>query len=203
MRRFSLCQPSPSMAVALLALFCSLGGTGYAASSLVAPKATTEAAHKAKTAKPLSSSQVNKLIAAYFSSHLSQLQGRPGAVGSSGSGGSKGEAGGPGTKGETGSTGTKGGAGPTGATGMSGYQQVAGSYEPGTGSGFNEASAEASCPAGKKVIGGGFDTAGSDATLYVGLDEATSETNWVVSTFSATTAAYSIRAFAICVRVAE
>jgi hypothetical protein len=203
MSRFSLRRPSPSMAVALLALFCSLGGTGYAASSLVAPKAATEAAHKAKTAKPLSSSQVNKLIAAYFSSHQSQLQGRPGGAGPSGSSGSKGATGASGTNGETGSTGAKGEAGPTGATGMGGYQQVAGSYEPGTGSGFNEASAEASCPAGKKATGGGFDTAGSDATLYVGLDEAVSETTWVVTTFSATTADYSIRAFVICVRVAE
>jgi len=87
MHRVKLGRPSPAFALAAIALFVSLGGTGYAASRIVEGQAT------ASKAKPLTKAQVNKQIAAYFKAHEGELQGAKGAVGTSGTNGDKGERG--------------------------------------------------------------------------------------------------------------
>jgi hypothetical protein len=99
MRRLWSHRPSPALIVSGIALFASLGGTGYAAARLSSP--ATDAASKNKhkaPAKPLSKSQVNKLIAAYLSAHhglrgVGGAQGLPGAQGVQGAQGAQGSAG--------------------------------------------------------------------------------------------------------------
>ena len=68
-------RPSPALVVAGLALFASLGGTGYAASQQRSAASTAASKHKAA---PLTSKQVEKLIAAYVVHH------HIGAVGAAG-----------------------------------------------------------------------------------------------------------------------
>lgn len=77
MRAIKLRRPSPALILAGIALFIVLGGTGYAAT------------HSAAT-KPVSKSQVNKLIAKYVKSHKKELAGAAGAPGASGGAGSVG-----------------------------------------------------------------------------------------------------------------
>ncbi len=86
---------TPSLVISLLALFISLGGTGYAASKIDLGSAA--ASHK--PAKPLTSKQVNKLIATYLAAHHigakgpEGKQGIPGTPGTPGSPGGKGDQG--------------------------------------------------------------------------------------------------------------
>ncbi len=83
-------RPSPALAVAGIALFASLGGTGYAASQLRSPAATASSTH---SAPPLTSKKVNKLIAAYIAHHhigARGPQGLQGATGGAGAPGSRG-----------------------------------------------------------------------------------------------------------------
>jgi hypothetical protein len=68
-------RPSPAFVVACIALFVAMGGTGYAAQH---------------TSKPLSKSQINKLIGSYFKKHKSQLIGPRGATGPAGANGTNG-----------------------------------------------------------------------------------------------------------------
>jgi hypothetical protein len=75
-----------------------------------------------------------------------------GVVGAQGSTGPKGDRGPKGDKGDKGSTGAAGAAGPAGPPGISGYQLVTGTNGT-TGPLFHGETA--TCPAGKKVLGGG------------------------------------------------
>jgi type II secretory pathway pseudopilin PulG len=68
-------RPTPAFVLACIALFAAMGGTGYAAQH---------------TSKPLSKSQINKLIASYFKSHKSKLVGPRGATGPAGANGANG-----------------------------------------------------------------------------------------------------------------
>jgi hypothetical protein len=95
-------KPSPALVVAGLALFVSLGGTGYAASRLQSSATTAASRHRAA---PLTSKQVEKLIAAYVRHH------HIGAVGATGSQGATGP------QGSAGATGAPGGTGPQGPRG--------------------------------------------------------------------------------------
>jgi hypothetical protein len=97
MHRIKSGRPSPAFVLAAIALFVSLGGTGYAASQMTARKS-----------KPLTKAQVNKQIATYFNAHRSELQGATGPAGKAGANGkagSDGKDGKDGAKGETGATG--------------------------------------------------------------------------------------------------
>lgn len=76
-------RPSPALVISFIALFASLGGTGYAA--------THKSKHKAP--KPVTSAQVNKLIGAYVKAH------HIGAVGPAGPQGQTGAQGGVGPQG--------------------------------------------------------------------------------------------------------
>lgn len=83
-------RPSPAFVLACIALFVSLGGTGYAAGRLGAEAAAP------KKARPVTASQVNKLIAAYVKAHHIGATGPQGLQGPQGSAGA---AGGPGPAG--------------------------------------------------------------------------------------------------------
>jgi hypothetical protein len=93
MRRSRLRRPSPALVISGIALFISLGGTGYAAAQLHsgATSATSNGGHKAP-AKPLTAKQVKKLIAAYLAAHhgLRGPAGPQGAAGATGLAGSQG-----------------------------------------------------------------------------------------------------------------
>jgi hypothetical protein len=69
MKRLTPRRPSPAFVLAVVAVFASLGGTGYATS---------------KTAKPLTKKQINKLIASYVKAHRSTLTGPAGSPGGQG-----------------------------------------------------------------------------------------------------------------------
>lgn len=77
MPAIKLRRPSPALILAGIALFIVLGGTGYAAT------------HSATT-KPVTKSQVNKLIAKYVKSHKKELMGAAGAPGANGGAGAVG-----------------------------------------------------------------------------------------------------------------
>jgi hypothetical protein len=108
-------RPSPALALALLALFISVGGSSYATTKLVAhsrASAREAASKKKKTAKPLTKAQVNKLIAIYATKHRAQFRGPVGAAGPRGNVGMDGAPGGLGAQGVKGDTGPMGPPGP-------------------------------------------------------------------------------------------
>jgi hypothetical protein len=97
-------RPTPAFALAAIALFVSLGGTGYAATTLTAgPSDHAQAA--ATKSKTLTKAQVNKLIGAYIANHHLSVRGPAGPAG---------PAGGAGPTGGTGGTGPTGGQRPAG-----------------------------------------------------------------------------------------
>jgi hypothetical protein len=125
-------RPSPAFILAAIALFASLGGTGYAATRLTSAPSHHAGAAKAKKAKALTKSQVNKLIASYVSAHKSEFTGARGPQGAAGTPGTPGTAGTPGTPGATGLTGHVGAQGPgaipivgTGSSSIPGAQPLA------------------------------------------------------------------------------
>jgi hypothetical protein len=110
-------RPSPAWIVAGLALFASMGGTGYAAT-----QAETHhvAKHRTKTTKGVSPAQVNKLIAGYVRAHAKQMRGTAGPAGVIGSAGPAGPTGVAGPKGDPGIPGQPGQPGQPGAPGAQG-----------------------------------------------------------------------------------
>lgn len=85
-------RPSPALVISCVALFASLGGTGYAATHVVAGDA--KAKSKSKAPKYVTSTEVNKLIASYAKTHkLVGPQGLAGLPGASGSPGAEGKVG--------------------------------------------------------------------------------------------------------------
>ncbi len=90
MTRLTPRHPSPAFALAAVALFVALGGTGYAATQGSGRVAT--AAKASKTSKPLTAARVDRLIKQYVNSHLSSLTGPAGATGQTGTPGSAGPA---------------------------------------------------------------------------------------------------------------
>jgi hypothetical protein len=83
-------EPSPALVISCVALFASLGGTGYAATQL---HSGASAAKSKKAAKALTKSDVNKLIATYVKAHH---------IGAVGPQGPRGLPGGPGIEGKVG-----------------------------------------------------------------------------------------------------
>jgi hypothetical protein len=109
-------RPSPALIVSALALFASMGGTGWAATH-----AATHHPRKKKPAKALTTAQVNRLIAGYVHAHAAELRGPTGAQGPAGATGPQGAAG---------KTGAKGDAGPAGKDGAPGQPGVKGDTGP-------------------------------------------------------------------------
>jgi hypothetical protein len=121
---------------------------------------------------------------------------------------SVGVAGPQGPKGDTGATGPAGPAGPAGATGVSGYEIVSAS----TNLNSNASNvATASCPSGKKAVGGGgFENAAplpNPVALYYDgpVPSGNSATGWAVGAQETSDypAQWQVFAFAICVNVAS
>ena len=114
-----------------------------------------------------------------------ELKGADGAVGAAGATGATGATG---PTGATGATGDKGATGATGA-GFSGYEVVS--------SVGDQDSATASCPANKKVIGGGGTTTSWGARVRTTMPTP-GNTGWTVVVMDAS-ANSSVTAYAICV----
>jgi hypothetical protein len=76
-------RPTPAFVLAAIALFVSLGGTGYAARTLTAGPShhAQSAATKSKT---LTAAQVDKLIGSYIAKHHLSLRGPAGPAGPAG-----------------------------------------------------------------------------------------------------------------------
>jgi hypothetical protein len=85
---------------------------------------------------------------------------------------------------------------------MSGYEVVTGNVAAGSQTGFNIADSTATCPGGKRVVGGGFTTAANNADVYTVYSQPDlNGTGWFVRTAKPTTTPYSTTAYAICVTV--
>ena len=121
MKRFTARRPSAALIVSAVALFASLGGTGWAATHV----AGHQARKTKKSPKALTTAQVNKLIAGYVHLHAAQLGGPAGATGAAGPAGPAGAAG---TKGDAG---VKGDPGPPGQKGLDGQPGLTGPQGPG------------------------------------------------------------------------
>jgi Collagen triple helix repeat (20 copies) len=141
--------------VAYVALFAALGGSAYAAVT-VTGKSIKDGTITAKDVKSgtLGTNKLSKQAVA-------SLNGRPGPAGAQGPKGDRGEQGAPGSagpKGDPGPRGLLGPQGPAGPSGLSGYQVVIsdGLGLPPTVSGTRTAT----CPNGKKVLGGGASMTG-------------------------------------------
>jgi len=101
-----------------------------------------------------------------------------------------------GANGSAGSTGAPGPAGATGPGGVSGHEIV-------TGAGHidNETrTISATCPSGKKVLGGGFAKAGT-VTITQSARQSGPATSWIVTGTNGFTDAGDFHAYAICVNV--
>jgi Collagen triple helix repeat (20 copies) len=108
MKRFTG-RPSPALIVSGVALFASMGGTGYAATQVEAHHAEPG---KTKTTKAMTPTRVDKLIAGYVHAHATQLRGPQGSAGVTGPAGPAGTTGLAGLKGDPGLPGQPGAQGP-------------------------------------------------------------------------------------------
>lgn len=177
-------RPSPALVVACLALAVSLSGVGYAATVL--PRASVGTAQLKKNAVTSVKVKDRSLLAVDFK--RGQLPaGAPGAKGDKGDNGVKGDKGDRGDKGDT------------GAPGLSEVQIVSVTSASGN---TTEKDITASCPAGKKVIGGGGRTSiTSPNTTWVAWSYPPSDTSWRAFGISAFAGSWTATAFAICAKV--
>ena len=150
-----------SNVVASLALFVALGGVSYAAVNLprnsVGPsqiKQNAVTGSKVRNSSLTGSDIRNRsLTAADFSGSVQGTQGPAGAPGPAGPQGALG------ANGATGATGATGLQGTTGDPGLSGLVRV---YTSGVNTNSNSPkTTAATCPAGKRVVSGGYDLSGA------------------------------------------
>jgi hypothetical protein len=183
--------------VAYLALLVAVSGGAYAAVSVTGAdiKNGTITAKDVKS-RTLGTNQLSqKAIAS-----LKGARGPQGAPGAPGSPGPKGERGEAGARGPAGVAGPAGPAGPQGAKGVSGYQVVV------TGGSLvaagNSVTQTATCPSGKKALGGGLSTnapsSGMTVTQSAPLDDGAGWTGSMRNLSSTTNAVYG---WAICASV--
>ena len=121
------------------------------------------------------------------------------SAGPSGPKGDAGPKGDPGAQGPKGDKGDRGDRGPAGPSGISGYRVVLSNgmtLNPG-----QTASAIASCPAGEKALGGGFDVS-PGAVVTWSTTDSKYETWWVKAQNNAATQGW-VQAVAICATVAQ
>lgn len=124
--------------------------------------------------------------------------GPPGPKGDTGDPGHKGPAGDHGSQGIQGVKGAKGDKGNAGPLGLSGYVRVAGPWASIPMGGVAEASA--TCPPGKKAVGGGFETSPNDDLLVI-YDGPVSGTGWTFRGWDLaqiTAGGSQLRVWAIC-----
>jgi hypothetical protein len=135
---------------------------------------------------------------------LAGLIGETGSIGLQGAEGPKGNAGDQGIQGEKGDKGDIGPQGPIGLTGSTGVAGVIG-WEKITGAASPTGSAPiavATCPLGKKVMGGGFKASGNYGVVGIVESYPSSDTEWTVAGVSHVIGVvYSLRAYAICATV--
>jgi len=124
--------------------------------------------------------------------------GAAGATGPAGAQGPQGDKGDKGDKGDPGAPGATGPAGPAGANGVSGYQLV-NSGITSLPSGGATASAVAICPAGKKVVGGGWDTDASKDVFVVSSTPNASGSAWLGTIQNNSTGTVQVVLTAACV----
>jgi len=158
----SIRRPSPALVIACLALGVSLSGAGYAAGVL--PKnsvGTAQLKNGAVTAAKIKNGAIGP-------TKLTPAARRPGPVGPAG------------PKGDTGPQGAAGPAGAQGAPGVSGWEVVvvggvllANQISGGV---------EATCPAGKKLLGGGVATFNKEIQILTSTPLGdTAGGRWIVS----------------------
>jgi hypothetical protein len=158
MRKHIKRPPSASLIVAILALFVSLGGTGYAAITITGKNIKDGSITNADLGTSSVRSSTVKdgsLLSSDFK--LDQLPaGARGPAGPAGPGGAAGQTGPQGSTGDSGAPGTPGNPGAPGAPGLSGYERIVG---PQTLNPIRTVRHDwVGCPDGKEVIGGGVDT---------------------------------------------
>lgn len=174
-------RPSAGVVLAVVALFVALGGSSYAAVSVL-PKASVGAPQIKQGAVNSKKVQDGSLLAKDFKA--GQLP-----------------AGAQGPQGPQGTQGEQGPAGPQGAPGISGFQIVEAApinVDPG-----RTSQQTVNCPAGKKAISGGYETSSStDVTLNRTGPSTTAGAAWYVRITNNTGVAKTWNAQAVCVNVA-
>jgi Collagen triple helix repeat (20 copies) len=173
-----------SNAVAFLALFVALGGSSFAAVTVITGKNVKNGSLTAADVKnsSLTGADVKdkSLSPGDFNGSVTGLKGDTGPQGpkgDTGAQGPKGDTGAQGPKGDTGAqgpkgdTGAQGAQGPTGpAGGLSGYEVVRGPTVPDAAGSYRT---YANCPAGKVALGGG----GSQGSSGWYLDDSKPQAN--------------------------
>jgi collagen type VII alpha len=124
--------PSPAIAIAALALFVALGGTGYAASQIGAGDDGATASKKKAKRGPRGPQGPAGPAGKDGADGRNGLNGAPGATGAAGTNGTNGAMGPTGLKGATGATGASGSTGATGATGATGVTGTSGAVSAGS-----------------------------------------------------------------------
>ena len=149
-------RPSVAEALALLALFFSLGGTGYAVTQIPRDSVgTIQVRDGSLLRRDLSNPAL--LRGPQGPVGVAGRIGPAGAAGPAGPAGPqgpKGEAGPQGPAGEKGATGAQGPAGPQGVAGSAGITEAYSAHVTVPAGAFRFT--EAVCPAGKRVLGGGY-----------------------------------------------
>jgi hypothetical protein len=136
-------------------------------------------------------------------------QGNAGPTGATGAVGAKGDTGATGSKGDTGATGATGATGPLGLLGplgpqglpgVSGYQIVSTAPMIVSLNGNSTTTLSATCPSGKNVIGGGYESSTGAFVLHpVAMFPLAPDTWRVTLRLSQTTAqTFTFRVYAIC-----
>ncbi len=128
--------------------------------------------------------------------------GASGPQGDSGPAGSKGDTGATGASGPQGPQGAQGPQGPAGAPGVSLYERVVLAFPIAAMNGNTTRTVIVGCPAGKKVMGGGFESSNVNIALHPVASYPSSDAAWVVtmrlSTVTAVTVPFELRAYALC-----
>ena len=171
MRRNARLRPSPSMAVAFLALLVALGGTSYAVAQL--PANSVGAKQLKKNAVTAAKVKDRSLLAQDFKS--GQLPAGP--RGASGPAGPAGPAGAPGARGP---------AGATNVTVRTGEETLGGAL--------------ASCQEGERAVGGGGYTSDPNSFLYASAPttEVGTPTAWGALAETTAGADANVTAYVIC-----
>jgi Collagen triple helix repeat (20 copies) len=180
-------RPSAGVVLSIVALFVALGGSSYAAVSL--PKASVGAPQIKQSAVSTKKVLDGSLLAKDFK------QGEIPA-------GPQGPQGAPGPQGLQGPQGEQGPRGATGSPGISGYQVVTGS-DVDVANGVS-AQLTVRCPAGKRVMGGGYSTTTSTGiTLNRSGASTSTGDGWFVRITNNSGERRTVNGQAICVTVAS
>jgi hypothetical protein len=183
-------RPSAGVVLAIVALFVALGGSSYAAVSL--PKASIGAPQIKQGAVNTKKVQDGSLLVKDFKQ--GQLPAGP-----QGPQGPQGPEGPQGRQGLQGPQGEPGPQGPQGAPGISGFQIVEGTsvtVDP-----ARTSEQTVFCPAGKKAISGGYETA-SSRSVTLNRTGPSGSTAWYVRITNDSGASKTWNAQAVCVNVA-